>query len=266
MKTQFRRLVDQLSDLRSDDSFEGLTRLPPDGVHAAVEGFIRERRGLPAVACLLYLDDGLAHAFNAVMSTATGTWIDKAYVYTLSALVRKIDAGEITGLGHLRKFAACVLGRTRFRFGTIDWAREHPLVAGPEGGSPRRSNTTHSGSALAAAAAPALDPAERLERAERLPKLLAGARRLGYVGCRVVSEYRRYEEAFMTTHGAYPHLARLAVLNEQGDIVGFRRVSAAGGGSPTPALIRRVRRLHRQSRTRLHGIARELGYDAPFTE
>ena len=263
-----RNVPQRRGNLHCDESFKNCSSLMQADMAEFVERAVRERRGVDAVAGLLRLeDDGFGKIFNAVMHSAKGDWVGMAYVYSLQALIREVDAGGIADLKHLRRFMTSVLTRTRRRFETIDWKREHPLIGGDDDRVQRRRYTMHSEPALAVAVAHAVDPAERLVRQELLPKLLSGARSLGYVGCRVLSVYRRFEIANGSTHGAYVYLARMAVLDANDEIVGFRRgLPTANGDRPEPALHRRVRRLHKEAVVRLAGIARDLGFDAPVDE
>jgi hypothetical protein len=115
-------------------------------------------------------------------------------------------------------------------------------------------------------ASPQQPPETAMLLAELLPVFLNGARQLGYVGFRVVREFRRFEETNQKRHGAYPFLARLAIVDGAGRIVAFRRPSPdliAISDTPTKKLIHDVRKLHRESMAKLRVIARGLGFNVP---
>jgi hypothetical protein len=110
-----------------------------------------------------------------------------------------------------------------------------------------------------------VDPADLTLRNELLAAVRRVARLVGLLHVRAFQVYRRYEFEFGKTHGAYVHLARLAVLDEAGRVVRLRswRVTPDRTTRPDERVIRQVRAIHLQACDRVREAARRLGYDLP---
>ena len=92
-------------------------------------------------------------------------------------------------------------------------------------------------------------PAEGLVLAELVAKVRRAAHLVGRLRFRIALAYGRYEYEFGKTHGAYVHIARLAVLDGEGRVVNIRpwRTRSDDGLKLAPRIVRQVRLLHREA-------------------
>ena len=108
------------------------------------------------------------------------------------------------------------------------------------------------------------NPSHQAERREFLSTILRAARLVGRLHIRVFHIYRRYEHETGTSHGAYIHIARLAVLFN-GEVRSIRpwRTSPNLDIKPVESVVRQVRKIHLQACKRIRVVAQQLGFSVP---
>ncbi|VTS00411.1 unnamed protein product [Gemmata massiliana] len=227
------------------------TRRVPD---LAVATAIQSRNGAAVVEWLRHHPDSpFGTTFNALAQHVDGR-ADRVLMYSLRTLARLVSAGRIETVECLQKMTFRVLATNVMHFRHL--ARNAART---------EIDSNAPGIDVDRVATPTIDPADMAGRGELLAAVLREARGVGRLHVGVAQAYRRYEHESGTAHGAYSHIARLAVLDANGRVVRVRswRAGPVGATPPDARVVRRVRAIHREACERIRTAARRLGYSVP---
>ncbi|AMV24239.1 hypothetical protein VT84_07570 [Gemmata sp. SH-PL17] len=216
---------------------------------------IQSRNGAAVVEWLRHHPDSpFGTTFN-ILAQHVDDRADRVLIYSLRTLARLVSAGRIETVECLQKMTSRVLATNAMHFRHL--ARN--AAARTELGS------NAPGIDVDRIASPTIDASDIAQRGELLAAVLREARGVGRLHVGVAQAYRRYEYEYGTAHGAYPYIARLAVLDVNGRVVKVRswRAGPVGATPPDTRVIRRVRAIHREAGERIRTAARRLGYNVP---
>ncbi len=220
----------------------------------------------------LLLRDPLGRYAAAFIRDAGGVHAEHvaaAYAKPLSVLAAMVAGGTVTSFAGLIDMMARVVAVTARHYAVKSRRKWDPWVR-VAGGRPGESMplVRVTDADLDRRVARTAAPPPAAARADLLRLLLREARGLGRLRVRVFREVRAAACRRGTDHGAIREVARLAVLDGGGRVVGVARAGPAlpAGPGPAAATVRRVRRLYLEAEWYVECRAYLLGYRAksPF--
>lgn len=225
------------------------------------------RQGRAAVALLVREPAArFPEAFNRRSQMASGEFGGQMYERTLARLAADVDAGTVQDVPALVARMHAVLSRNVLHARVRSFHRSNPRLVtrcrdtAVDTDQSIRLFVTDGDPDRHCGRGP--DPADAAQHRELLALLLREARWLGPLRVRVFREVRRFELARGTTFGAFQAVARLAVVDDRGRVVRFRRqeVVESAETRPPAAVVRRVRKLYRDACRHIDTRAYVLGY------
>lgn len=229
-------------------------------------------RQLAASAVEFYIhhpNQAFAREFNILAAGVNGDRIDRVFGNTKRVLGRFIADGGIQDGRHLHLLAVGILRTLGRHHEAISWHQDHPQQQMANEASVIGDVTRQPLFAIdvdvALVARSTMGPADEIRRKELFATLLRAARQIGLLHVRAAQIVSRYEFEHGKAHGAYVHLARFAILDDSGRVVGLQswRSSRYDHGRPDSKVIRRLRTIHLAAQDKIREIARRLEFDLP---
>lgn len=223
----------------------------PDSIAAAtfeerINALVAARDGTQAVAEYVHRDpeQRFAAMFNRTMAAVAAQHLEQAYSRPQAALADKVRSGQIATFRQLVGMAEAILVMTAMSLRNKAYHQARRRAAGMGAQAVRAEVSARD---LDQFPAERDHPSERLEIEDAGRALRLTIRAMGRLAFQAYRRVCQFELRRGSRHGAFTHVAGMAIFDNAGAIRGFRRTPLLSPASPAPETVRAVTRLVRRA-------------------